>query len=398
MNNIEKQLTDNHTFFDKHLKSRKTWIMLMIGILIPPVISQSTVCGFNNCDYTELVASVTTDTTNTGTVNISNLSDVTNQAETTNLLGSTVNNSGTFKNAMTGSFKNYGVFANKSGSHFANNGGFTNKSAGSFQNNGGSFANNAGGTFNNNSGGTFAASGGSSNTNSGTFNNQGTATVSNDSIFNNDGKIDNTGGTFDSEGIFNNNGTYGGDDSTFNGDMTNNGQIGTDNSGSTSAPETMTFNDGIITSDNGTISLDLWSTTAYDKIIGNSAWDLTGVTLNLLFQLTDFQSITSLFYQDITVDGPLYLLPLITGSAITGDLLAFVTNFSTTLQSAGYSIGYQIIGNTLYATFVDHPQAEALRTSCETESSCPPPNPTPEPGLVSLIFLGLVSVAFLRRK
>lgn len=395
MDNIEKQNAAGHTFFDKYLKSRKTLIVLLIGILIPPVISQSTVCGFNSCDYTELLpATVTTDTTNTGTVNISNLSDVTNQAETTNLLGSTVNNSGTFKNAMTGSFKNYGVFSNKPSSHFANNGSFTNHSGGSFLNNGGSFANNAGGTFNNNSGGSVVASGGSNNTNSGTYNNNGTTTVTADSTFKNEGKIDNTGGTFDSEGIFTNTGTYGGDGSTFNGDMTNTGQIGTDNNGTTPAPETMTFNDGIITNNGGTISLDIWSTSAYDQIIGNSAWDLTGVTLNLIFQLTDFQSITSLSYQDVTVNGPLYLLPLITGSSITGDLLAFVNNFNTTLQYPGYTIGHQIIGNTLYATFVDPPLE---RVTCETEI-CEQPNPTPEPALASLLFLGLASVAFLRRK
>lgn len=372
------------TFLDKYLKSKRTWAVLLIGLLVPPVISQSTVCGFNSCDYTELLpATVSSDTTNTGTVNISNLSDVTNQAMITNPSGSTVNNSGSFKNALSGSFHNYGVFANKPASHFSNNGSFTNHSGGSFLNNGGSFANNAGGTFNNNSGGSFVASGGSNNTNSGTFNNNGTATVSADSTFKNDGKIDNTGGTFNNEGIFTNTGTYGGNGSTFNGDMTNSGQIGTDNSGSTPAPETMTFNDGIITNNEGTISLDIWSTSAYDQIIGNSAWDLTGVTLNLIFQLTDFQSITSLNYQDVTVNGPLYLLPLITGSSITGDLQAFITNFNITLQYPGYTIGYQIIGNTLYATFVDPPL---------TETS------TPEPGLLSLMFLSLVSVAFLRRK
>ncbi|MBP9694473.1 MAG: PEP-CTERM sorting domain-containing protein, partial [Alphaproteobacteria bacterium] len=68
--------------------------------------------------------------------------------------------------------------------------------------------------------------------------------------------------------------------------------------------------------------------------------------------------------------------------------------FNTTLQYPGYTIGYQIIGNTLYATFVDPP---LQRAACETET-CEQPNPTPEPALASLLFLGLVSVAFLRRK
>lgn len=297
--------------------------------------------------------------------------------------------SGSFTNNRNGI--NEGMWINKASS-FTNNDEFENAPGGIFNNMtnpntdvGTNFTNNGffnnGGTFNNDPGSTV------SNTASGAFDNEGT--VNNEGTFTNDGNVnnvpgavfDNTDGTVDNNNSFNNEGsTYGGDDSTFEGDMDvfGDGQIGIDDD--TSDPgydgEEMTFNDGTVTINSGIIHLDLKSATEYDQILGNAVWDLEKAELHLDFEILPFADILDLVF-DGDYEG--YLLPLITGLAIHGDFSAIVHNFFDNMYDISFVETTDEQSETFNALFTQKAQVS-------------------EPAAAFFIFMGLLSLAYARRR